>query len=280
MKRFKRLFPILVLAMTASTVFSQQQIEEYKAADNLYLVGDRVFSLYYITPAGVLVIDPINEQIAAATMKSIRSHTNLPVKYVFYSHNHWDHNSGGHLYKDQGAQFISHSQARDHMAPSDKVVPVDSVWSGPNASLLLGGKTIEMAYYGPDHGEGMTVFRFVEPKAVFTVDLVVADRALYAYLPDAKPKYWLQHLYAMRKLEFDKLLMAHVRPIGSRKDLDLQIRYFEDLYAATEKAMHDGTPFFEIPTTVKLPQYEHLMYYKEWLHMNVWRILMEKTIGQ
>lgn len=73
--------------------------------------------------------------------------------------------------------------------------------------------------------------------------------------------------------------MAHVRPIGSRKDLNLQIRYFEDLYQATLKALDSKVPFFEIPTTVKMPQYEHLQNYKEWLHMNVWRILMEISTG-
>jgi hypothetical protein len=47
--------------------------------------------------------------------------------------------------------------------------------------------------------------------------------------------------------------MAHVRPVGTRADLNLQISYFEDLYAEVDKAMQDGTPFFDIPTTVKLP---------------------------
>lgn len=259
---------------------AQTEIKEYKAQDNIYLVGDRVFSLYYITPEGVVVIDPINDQIATETLKSIKKHTDLPVKYVIYSHNHWDHNAGGKIYKKLGAKFISHAKAAENMSLNDQVVAVDSTWTGNKTVFSLGGKKVELLYYGKNHGDGMTVFRFPEKNTVFTVDLVVPDRVLYAYLPDAKPQQWLENLYDIKRLDFDQLLMAHVRPIGSRKDLDLQIAYFEDLYKATELEMKKKTNLFDIPKTVKLPQYQHLQNYDEWLHMNVWRILMEKTIGQ
>lgn len=275
-----RFFLTIALLLVCHLGFSQQEIREYKANDNIYLVGDRVFSLYYITPESVIIIDPINDKIAVETVKYIRKRTSLPIKYVIYSHNHFDHNSGGKIYKEQGATFIAHEDAAQNMPPNDNVVVPDSIWTGEKKTFTFGGKQIDFFYYGKNHGSGMIVFRFPEYNTVFTVDLVVPDRVLYAYLPDAKPKLWLKDLYKIKKLEFDQLLMAHVRPIGARKDLDLQIQYFEDLYAATEKAMHDGTPFFDIPTTVKMPQYKHLLFYNEWLHMNVWRILMEKSIGQ
>ncbi|RKD89875.1 MBL fold metallo-hydrolase [Mangrovibacterium diazotrophicum] len=271
---------LVLLLLLVNSVFAQTEIKEYQAQDSLYMVGDRVYSLYYITPEGVVVIDPINDRIAAETMNSIRRHTNLPVKYVIYSHNHWDHNSGGKIYKDQGAKFIAHTLAAQNMSPNEKVVSPDSLWNDHQSVFSLGGKDIELYYYSKNHGDGMTVFRFPEYNTVFTVDLVVPDRVLYAYLPDAKPQLWLETLYEMEKLDFDQLLMAHVRPIGTRKDLDLQIQYFEDLYAAVDSAMKNGTPFFEIPKTVQMPQHEELMNYDEWLHMNVWRILMEKAIGQ
>lgn len=260
--------------------FAQNEIKVYQANKDIFLVGDRVFSLYFITPSGVVVIDPINEKIATETLKSIRKQTNLPIKYVIYSHNHWDHNSGGEIFKKQGATFIAHEEAAKNMSPNKNVVKPDSLWSGDKTVLAFEKENLELFYYGKNHGEGMTVFNFPKRNTVFTVDLVVPDRVLYAYLPDAKPKFWLEDLYEIRKLKFNQLLMAHVRPIGTRKDLNLQIQYFEDLYSETEKAINNGTPFFEIPNKVKLPQYQHLQNYEEWLHMNVWRILMEKSIGQ
>lgn len=256
------------------------QITTVKAQENIYLVGDRTFSCFYVTASGVVVIDPIDSAHAAATMEAIRQVTDKPVTHVFYSHNHWDHISGGQIFKNQGAQFICHQKAAESITPNTKVVPPDSTWSGDSTTYEIGGKKLELHYYGRNHGNGMTVFRFPEYNAIFVIDLVVPDRVLYAYLPDASPKNWVYALKQILKLPFDDVYMAHVRAIGDRSDVELMLNYFNDLYAAVDKAMKDGTPFFQIPTTVQMPQYKNLKNYDEWLHMNVWRILMEKAIGQ
>lgn len=270
----------ILLTLTTNCFFAQTEIKTYKVNDNLYMVGDRVFSLFYITSEGVVVIDPINDTIAKATIKSISEKTSLPIKYVIYSHNHWDHNFGGKIYKGQGALFIAHEEAAKNMTDNENVVKPDTIWNGNQKTIVLGKGRMELSFYGKNHGDGMTIFRFPELNALFTVDLVVPDRVLYAYLPDSKPKQWLEDLYKISQLKFDLLLMAHVRPIGNKRDLDLQINYFEDLYKETEKAINNKVPLFDIPTTVKLPKYKNLQNYNQWLHMNVWRILMEKSIGQ
>lgn len=260
--------------------YSQHHIETIKAHENLYFVGDRTFSCFYITSVGVIVIDPLDSLHASATLSAIRKVTDKPVKYVFYSHNHWDHISGGQIFKELGATIISHIEAKENITPNPKVLIPDSTWSGHETTFTLGGKTLQLYYFGRNHGEGMTVFRFPEYNAIFVIDLVVPDRVLYAYLPDASPKDWVEDLKKIQELEFDAVYMAHVRAIGDRSDITLMQQYFADLYAAVDKALNSETPFFEIPTTVKLPQYENLKNYEEWLPLNVWRILMEKSIGQ
>ncbi|WP_224996586.1 MBL fold metallo-hydrolase [Cesiribacter sp. SM1] len=251
-----------------------------KAQEDLYFVGDRTFSCFYITDAGVIVIDPLDSAHAAATMSAIRQLTDKPVRYVFYSHNHWDHISGGKIFKDQGAKFISHEEAKKEISPNPAVIMPDSTWRGNKALFKTGGKSLELYYFGRNHGNGMTVFRFPEYNAVFIIDLVVPDRVLYAYLPDASPKDWVEDLKKIQALPFNTVYMAHERAIGNRNDVTLVQNYFDALYAAVEKELSSNTPFFEIPQRVKLPQYQHLKNYDEWLHMNVWRILMEKSIGK
>ncbi|MFA0963652.1 MBL fold metallo-hydrolase [Roseivirga sp. BDSF3-8] len=280
-----RILITLVLVSLAGLIsgpaFSQAlQKEVIKAKDNLYFTGDRTYSAFYITDEGVIVIDPLDSANAAFTMQAIRSLTKKPVTYVFYSHNHWDHISGARVFKDQGAKIVSHQKAADNIAPNPDVLMPDSTWQGDYATFTYGGHTIELYYYGYNHGNGMTVFRFPQHNAVFIIDLVVPDRVLYAYLPDASPRNWVQHLQEIQKLDFDEAYFSHLRAIGDRSDLTLMQNYFRDLYAAVEQALNDGTPFFDIPQSVKLPQYSHLKNYDTWLHMNVWRILMEKSIGQ
>lgn len=258
-----------------------QDIKTVQVADNLYFIGDRAFSCFYITEASVIVIDPLDATRAEATLAAIRKVTNKPISKVFYSHNHWDHISGGKVLQNADTKFISHIEAKNSITPNDAVVTPTETWQGTTTSYDFGnGQILELFYFGPNHGAGMTVFRFAEHNAVFIVDLVVPDRVLYAYLPDAKPKHWVESLEHIQKLKFDKVYMSHMRVEGTRKDVTFMQEYFKALYDAVDKELANKTPFFDIPTTVKLPQYAHLKNYNQWLPMNVWRILMEKSIGQ
>ncbi|MCP9199651.1 MBL fold metallo-hydrolase [Gramella sp. GC03-9] len=277
--QFYKVFYLLVFC--AFGLQSQsQEMRTIEAQENIYLVGDRTFSLFYVTDSSVVVIDPINISHAETTLKAIREITDKPISHLFYSHNHWDHISGGKVFKDEGATIISHIRAKENIPENDDVLIPDETWGGPSKTYLIGNKELQLHYFGRNHGAGMTVFRFPEHNAVFIIDLVVPDRVLYAYLPDADPSQWRKSLEKIQSLEFDQVLMSHVRAIGNRDDLQLMQDYFRDLYEAVETELENDTPFFEIPKKVKLPQYAHLKNYEEWLEMNVWRILMEKSIGQ
>lgn len=281
MSRLSELFFTAIIGLVPVVAFCQAQaIETIQVQEDLYFVGDRTYSCFYLTNEGVVVIDPLDSTHAAATMAAIRKVTMKPVTYVFYSHNHWDHISGGQVFKEEGTKFVSHTEAKNQLTPHPQVIIPDSTWSGNKAIFTYGGKTMELYFYGRNHGDGMTVFRFPEYKAVFIIDLVVPDRVLYTYLPDASPKNWLEDLEKIQQLEFKTVYMAHNRVVGDRTDITLMQNYFRDLYGAVEEAMESEVPFFDIPQTVKLPQYSHLQKYDEWLHMNVWRIMMEKTTGK
>lgn len=46
-------------------------------------------------------------------LAAIQSVTDEPVRYAFHSHNHWDHASGGQVFKDAGAQTVMHALAAE-----------------------------------------------------------------------------------------------------------------------------------------------------------------------
>ena len=270
----------VAIAIFVGFLVQAQEIKTIKVQNNLYMVGDRTYSCFYVTDDQVVVIDPLDARHAEATMKAINKVTDLPVKTVFYSHNHWDHISGTQIFKAEGATIISHEKAAETITPNPDVLMPDQTWTGSDTIYSIGNKQIELFFYGRNHGDGMTVFRFPEHNIVFTIDLVVPDRVLYAYLPDADPKNWVASLKKIQQLDFDTLLMSHVRAVGTRKDLTLMQNYFDDLYAAVQTELDNGTNLFKIPNKVELPKYKHWKNYEEWLPMNVWRILMEKSIGQ
>ena len=64
---------------------------------------------------GVIATDPISygrPQAAKAYLEEIRKITKAPIKYLIYSHHHYDHIAGGKPFKDAGATVIAHRAPR------------------------------------------------------------------------------------------------------------------------------------------------------------------------
>jgi len=74
--------------------------------------------------------------------------TNQPIKYLIYSHHHFDHIAGGKAFKDAGARVIAHKRAKERLdvLKDPHTVPVDEVaeavqfleWLASNNFTFLG----------------------------------------------------------------------------------------------------------------------------------------------
>lgn len=253
-----------------------------KIAPGLYSFGaGMAFNAFMITDDGVIVMDSFDKDFAKASLEAIRKLTDKPIRYVIYSHNHYDHISGAEVFKAEGATILSHEAAASWLKhhPSPDVVMPDETWSGAKSELRLGKSRINLLYFGANHGEGMTVFQFPDEHAIYTVDLVVPERVGFTYMPDFSPREWERTLAEMDKLDFDQVMYAHNAAVGPRSSVADQLKYLQDLRAAIMAEFAKGTPFMQIPNVVKLPQYEQWDGYKEWLPMNAWRVLLEIAMG-
>jgi glyoxylase-like metal-dependent hydrolase (beta-lactamase superfamily II) len=65
-------------------------------------------SWFLVTPEGVIVGDPINAEAAAWLKNEIAQRFKVPVRYLVYSHHHWDHASGAAVFNDT-AELIGHA---------------------------------------------------------------------------------------------------------------------------------------------------------------------------
>jgi glyoxylase-like metal-dependent hydrolase (beta-lactamase superfamily II) len=286
---FRRLLMATAMAFGlgafGNTAHAQTAKPAYKTtevAPGLYSFGaGMAFNAFMVTDDGVVVMDSFDTDFAKASLEAIRKVTDKPIKYLIYSHNHYDHISGGEVFKAEGATILSHIAAANWLKrhPSPDVVMPDKTWSGSKSVLKVGRSQINLLYFGANHGEGMTVFQFPREKAIYTVDLVVPNRVAFAYMPDFSPKEWERTLAEMDKLDFDQVMFAHNAPVGPRKSVADQLEFLQDLRAAIFAEFKKGTPFMQIPNAVKLPQYEAWDGYKEWLPMNTWRVLLEIAMG-
>ena len=87
-------------------------------ADGVYTFGNPAHgytSMFIVTNDGVIVVEPVNTGHSKAMLKAIRSVTDQPIKYLLHSHNHWDHSSGGQIFRKEGATIIAHVKAYEWM---------------------------------------------------------------------------------------------------------------------------------------------------------------------
>src|SRR6202790_1379819 len=73
-------------------------------------------SMFIVTPQGVIATDPSSyRRPAKPYIDAIKAVTDKPIKYVIYSHHHYDHIAGGQPFKDLGATFIAHRRAKERL---------------------------------------------------------------------------------------------------------------------------------------------------------------------
>ena len=250
-----------------------------KISDDLYVFRWWVYrNIFLITDEGVIVTDPMNPKAAKLLLSEIRKITDKPIKYVIYSHNHHDHISGGTIFKKEGAKFIGHKnllkELTDHPNP---VTPLPDITFYNNYTLKLGNRTLELFYFGPNHGESLIVMRIQKEKILFIVDIVTPRRVAFRGMPDFWPDEWVRTLKEIEQMEFDYVISGHgpedQPAIDSSTIVKEQRMYLEDLMSAVKTAMDSGTHNpDELKKVVKLPKYENWQYYNEWLPMNIERI--------
>ena len=119
-------------AAPATAAPAMPPVATTKVAENVYIfryVGHQ--SMFVVTPAGVIATDPISlRRPAKPYIDAIRAVTKAPIKYVIYSHSHFDHTAGGQAFKDLGATFIAQRNAKDRMVAlkrPDIVIPDEVV---------------------------------------------------------------------------------------------------------------------------------------------------------
>src|SRR6187402_874148 len=96
-------------APAAAPLFETTKVE---GTDNVYIFRYQNHqAMFVVTPAGAIATDPISygrPQAAKTYLEEIGKITKAPIKYLIYSHHHYDHAAGGKVFKDEGATVVAH----------------------------------------------------------------------------------------------------------------------------------------------------------------------------
>jgi len=265
-----------------NVVYDDGIFQLVQVAENIYSFGGySTFSMVIVTDEGVIIADPVNKNHSEVMLNAIRTITDQPIRYLIYSHNHWDHTGGGQVFKNVGASILSHIDARDWLLqnPNPAVMVADEVWEGNLNEIVVGGKTLELHHFGPSHGEGMTVFYLPEEKIIFIVDIVTPKRLAFTIMPDFSPKEWVRTLIEVETLDFETSMFGHKSSSGPASEVTEIREYLQDLRAEIFSMMQEGVNPMMIPSTIELPKYQEWEFYDEWLEMNTWRVMLESWMG-
>jgi glyoxylase-like metal-dependent hydrolase (beta-lactamase superfamily II) len=287
MKTLNAIVILVILTVGAGAAMAQNapavSTTKVDGTDNVYVFrygGHQ--SMFIVTPQGVIATDPISYlRPAKPYIDAIKAVTDKPIKYVIYSHHHYDHIAGGKPFKDLGATFISHRRAKERLLELKKqnallpdVVIPDQVVDGKR-TITLGGTKLELIFVGRNHSDNSLVMRLPKEKLVFVVDFAPIESVLFRNIPDnASPLEYIDSLKKLAALDWDRLIPGHPYAggrLGTKKDVQADIAYMEDLSAEVKKAADAGKCFDPAIKEVKLAKYEKWANYESYQPGNVER---------
>jgi glyoxylase-like metal-dependent hydrolase (beta-lactamase superfamily II) len=227
--------------------------EVYRFRNNFH------YSVFAVTPAGIIVTDPINASAAQWLKDELKQRFNQPVRYLVYSHDHADHISGGEVFADT-AVVIAHANARLQIIGEKRPTALPQVTFTDRLDIELGGTTLELHYLGRNHSDNSLLMRFPREKVVFAVDWIPVKSAGFRDWPDAYLAEWIEGLKRVEQMEFDILAPGH-GALGDKSDVRAFRGYMEEMRDLVLAALREGKSLADTKAEARAKMGER---YKGW----------------
>jgi len=246
---------------------TRPQIETRKVegTDNVYIFRNGNHqSIFVVTKEGVIATDPVaygRPQGGEQYVAEIKKVTQAPIKYLVYSHHHYDHVAGGKAFKDAGATIIAHRRAKQRLEKlADPATPLpDETVDDKGRSLKLGGTTLELRYVGLNHSDSTLVMRLPKEKLIFVVDVLPVGQFPGRGMIDWYPLEAEQSIKRILAMDWERLIPGHPGPsdrLGTKKDAQDQLTLLQDASNAVKAAAREGKCWEPAEKELQLEKYK------------------------
>jgi glyoxylase-like metal-dependent hydrolase (beta-lactamase superfamily II) len=249
------------MAQTATREITKIAGEVYRFRNNNH------YSIFAVTPAGIIATDPINAEAARWLKAEMQRRFGQPVKYLIYSHDHADHIAGGEVFADT-AIVVAHENAKATIIGEQRPTAVPQITFSDRMTIELGGTVVELAYVGRNHSDNSIVMRFPRERLLFAVDFIPVESVAFRDFPDAYIEDWIESLKRVELMDFDVLVPGH-GPLGRKEHVRMFREYMEDLRNAVLTYARQGKSLEEMKSSIKLPKYEKWAGYEQWFGLNI-----------
>ena len=256
---------LLSLAAEAQPPRPMFQTTKVEGTENVYVFryGNHQ-SMFVVTRDGVIATDPIaygRPQAAVTYIDEIKKVSDKPIKYLIYSHHHFDHIAGGKPFKDAGAKIIAHKRAKERLeAIQDPHTPLPDETFEKRRTLKLGGTVLELSYHGLNHSDSTLVMRLPKEKLLFIVDTLPVGAFPGRGMIDFYPLEAEKFIQEVLKMDWERLIPGHPgQPgdrLGTKKDVEDQLTLLRDASEAVKVAAREGKCWDGVEKEMKLSKYE------------------------
>ena len=207
--------------------------------------------MFVVTSAGVIATDPIgygHPQSVETYVAEIRKVTDKPIKYLIYSHHHYDHIAGGKPFKDAGAKIIAHKKVKERLAVlKDPATVLPDETTGNTKTIKLGGTTLELHYLGLNHSDSSLLMRLPKEKIIFAVDFLPVGSLPGLAMIDSYPLEWEASMKKVLAMDWERL--------GNKKDVQDILTFLQESSAEMQTAARAGKCWQPAEKEFKMPKY-------------------------
>lgn len=220
-------------------------------ANTGFVIGDDGVAVID-TSTGVNADGHFGTETATQLLATIRTLTQLPVRFVIHTHYHVDHVAANAVFVDAGAIVLAHRNVRGwihkenlrmfgtHISPQHRAFiealrsPVVTYDEG--VDLYLGSREIRVRSF-PGHTGADSVLLIPDAKVVFAGDLFW--RNMLPNLIDASTKPWIDTLDALAKDEAGATFVPGHGDVGNAQD----VAAFREYLGTLRKLVSDAQAF-------------------------------------
>lgn len=259
------------------------ELELVSLKENHYFVSGFSNVGIVITDEGVVLIDTnTSKQFAQRIYDKIRDMTDLPIRYIIYTHGHWDHVHAAEVFKEKETQIIAHKNVIDRfykyqhlneytyslnntqfqgklgITSYDFIRP--NIVFSDNYQFSLGGKTFHII-----HGKGETddhcFVHIPEDKVVYSGDFFVSSFPNIGnpLKVNRFEKEWYETLEKILALRPVVLSPGHGRPIFGEDNIaeviQPVIEVLQFIHKEVFRCLNEGLSLEEALEDITLPDH-------------------------
>lgn len=243
---------------------------------------------WLVTSDGVLVIDTRQHPVRGEELlAAIRKTTDKPIKYVINTHAHGDHYFGNPVFKREGAIFIAHRDTRRMMQthhgvemqrrqgyfkqtkldPAEVQLVLPDMTFDSKLTLTLGGRSVELLYFGAGQNPGDTLVYFPQERVMFSGGPFSKNSWPNPQFTPSMAN-WVALLRRIAAMDVDQYLGGH-GDIGGKADVLNEAQMLSDFDAGMRDAVNKGMSRDEIFTSEPFAKYKDIRnYYRMNLFIN------------